>query len=171
MFVCSQEVDTLSWLIWPSIFGRVWDSWTIVLPRHLFVYGSIITFIFLFADRFKAVLKKDETQIYAYTSVRLGHIKHNVYINSVSFYWTLPWYNRAEYTGGIFVFQYVFCCFTNMFTYLLPGMPSACRTATKVQHLCLYFAIFSIVPEEWFIDFSSLLYMCVVCLKGVYFHT
>jgi len=33
-------------------------------------------------------------------------------------------------------------------TYLLPGMPLACRTATKVLHFCLSLAIFSIVPQE-----------------------
>ena len=40
-------------------------------------------------------------------------------------------------------------------TYLLPGMPLSCRAATKVFHFCLSLVIFSIVPQEWFIDFSS----------------
>ena len=40
----------------------------------------------------------------------------------------------------------------HVLTYLLPGMPLA---ATKVLHFCLSLAIFSIVPQDWFIDFSS----------------
>jgi len=46
-----------------------------------------------------------------------------------------------------------FHCF--FFFFLLPGMPLACRAATKVLHFCLSLAIFSIVPQELFIDFSS----------------
>ena len=42
-----------------------------------------------------------------------------------------------------------------LLTYSLPGMPLSCRPATKVLHFGLSLAIFSIVPQEWCIDFSS----------------
>ena len=41
------------------------------------------------------------------------------------------------------------------FTDLLPNMPITCWAATKVLHFCLYFAIFSIVPQVLFNDFRS----------------
>ena len=40
-------------------------------------------------------------------------------------------------------------------TDLLSNMPLTCRAATKVLHFCLYVAIFSIVPQVLFNDFSS----------------
>ena len=45
---------------------------------------------------------------------------------------------------------------TYLLTYVLPEMPLACRAATKVLHFCLSLAaIFSIVPQELYIDLSS----------------
>jgi len=46
-------------------------------------------------------------------------------------------------------------CTCNKLIYLLSGMQLACRPPTKVLHFCLSLAIFSIVPQEWFNDFSS----------------
>ena len=75
---------------------------------------------------------------------------------------------NLEVSGPWFHLYYVCECFqfhvkNSILTYLLPGMPLACRAATKVVHFCLSLAIFSIVPQEIFIDFSSPSTVCSMC--------